>query len=42
MAGKVKGSSQGLKMIFGKKTSGKFKKKYGPKAEKPKKYMKSF
>jgi hypothetical protein len=31
-------SSSSVKVIFGKKTSGKAKKNYGPKAEKPKKY----
>jgi hypothetical protein len=33
------GSSTGLKMSFGQKGSGKHKKKYGPKEQKPKKYV---
>lgn len=33
-----KSSSLGVKLTFGKKKSGKMKKKYGPKAEVPKKY----
>jgi hypothetical protein len=36
---KAKGSSNGVKVTFGKnKGKGKFKKSYGPKSEKPKKY----
>lgn len=36
---KAKGaSSSSVKVTFGKKTKGKFKKNYGPKAERPKKY----
>lgn len=35
---KSKSSSGGIKLVFGKKNSGKAKKKYGPKEEKPKKY----
>lgn len=35
--GKV-GTSSGLKMSFGQKGSGKIKKKYGPKEQKPKAY----
>jgi hypothetical protein len=36
---KAKGSSSNsVKVVFGKKTSGKFKKSYGPKDQKPKKY----
>lgn len=35
---KAKGSSTAFKVSFGKKSKGKFKKSYGPKAQKPKKY----
>jgi hypothetical protein len=35
---KAKGSSTSQKVVFGKKTKGKIKKKYGPKDQKPKKY----
>jgi hypothetical protein len=36
---KAKGaSSNSVKVTFGKKTKGKFKKKYGPKDQKPKRY----
>jgi hypothetical protein len=36
---KTKGSSSNsVKVVFGKKTTGKFKKSYGPKDQKPKKY----
>ena len=38
MAKKGSISSSSNKATFGKKTVGKLKKKYGPKAEKPKKY----
>jgi hypothetical protein len=34
-----KGGSVGSKMSFGQKSSGKAKKKYGPKEQKPKKYV---
>jgi hypothetical protein len=37
---KAKGaSSNSVKVVFGKKKKGKFKKKYGPKDQKPKKYV---
>lgn len=37
---KAKGSSSSsVKVVFGKKKKGKFKKKYGPKDQKPKKYV---
>lgn len=35
---KAKGSSTAQKVSFGKKGNGKFKKSYGPKDQKPKKY----
>jgi hypothetical protein len=35
---KAKGSSTAQKVTFGKKTKGKYKKSYGPSAQKPKKY----
>ncbi len=35
---KVKSSSTAQKVNFGKKTKGKYKKSYGPTAQKPKKY----
>lgn len=35
---KAKGASTAQKVQFGKKKSGKLKKSYGPKEEKPKKY----
>lgn len=38
MAKKVSNSTTSNKVIFGKKTVGKLKKKFGPKEEKPKKY----
>ena len=38
MATKTKSSSNSIKQSFGKKTTGKYKKKYGPKEHKPKKY----
>lgn len=38
MSKKLSSSSQSNKVTFGKKTSGKLKKKYGPKEERPKKY----
>jgi hypothetical protein len=38
MAGKTKTSSSSTKVSFGRKRTGKFKKKYGPRAAKPKKY----
>ena len=38
MAAKSKTSSSSTKVSFGRKRTGKFKKKFGPKAEKPKKY----
>lgn len=31
-------SSNSVKVVFGKKSHGKFKKSYGPKSQKPKKY----
>jgi hypothetical protein len=37
MAAKISSSSS-TKVSFGRKRTGKFKKKYGPKSEKPKKY----
>jgi len=36
---KAKGSASSMKMIFGKRRKGKYKKSYGPKAQKPKKYQ---
>jgi hypothetical protein len=39
MAKATKGGSTGSKMTFGQKRSGKAKKKYGPKEQKPKKYV---
>lgn len=33
------GSNSGVKMTFGQKSKGKHKKKYGPKEQKPKKYV---
>ena len=38
MSKKLSSSSSSNKVTFGKKTTGKLKKKYGPKEEKPKKY----
>lgn len=38
MAKKVSTSTTSNKVVFGKKTVGKLKKKFGPKEEKPKKY----
>jgi len=38
MAKKVSTSTISNKVVFGKKTVGKLKKKFGPKEEKPKKY----
>jgi len=38
MSKKLSSSSASNKVTFGKKTTGKLKKKYGPKEEKPKKY----
>ena len=38
MAAKLKSSAVSIKQTFGKKTTGKYKKKYGPKEQKPKKY----
>jgi hypothetical protein len=38
MAVKTKGSSQSIKIVFGKKKSGKLKKRYGPKEQRPKSY----
>lgn len=38
MAKKVSATTGSNKVTFGKKTSGKIKKKYGPKEERPKKY----
>lgn len=38
MSKKISSSSQSNKVTFGKKNSGKLKKKFGPKEEKPKKY----
>ena len=38
MAKKVSASSSSNKVTFGKKTTGKLKKKFGPKEERPKKY----
>jgi hypothetical protein len=35
---KAKGSSSSIKTSFGKKTTGKARKSYGPKDQKPKKY----
>jgi hypothetical protein len=35
---KAKGSSSAMKVSFGKKTTGKARKSYGPKDQKPKKY----
>jgi len=35
---KAKGSSTSQKVSFGKKGKGKYKKNFGPKAQKPKKY----
>jgi len=35
---KVKSTSSGTKLVFGKKKKGKFKKSFGPKSEKPKRY----
>ena len=36
---KAKGSASSMKMILGKRCKGKYKKNYGPKAQKPKKYQ---
>ena len=36
---KAKGSSSSIKVSFGKKTTGKARKSYGPKDQKPKRYM---
>lgn len=36
---KVKSTGSGTKLVFGKKKKGKFKKSYGPKSQKPKKYV---
>jgi hypothetical protein len=33
-----KSTSTGAKLVFGKKKKGKFKKSFGPKSEKPKRY----
>jgi len=38
MAAKVKNSSNSSKIVLGKKKSGKIKKHYGPKEQKPKAY----
>lgn len=38
MAAKTKGSSNSGKIVLGKKKSGKIKKHYGPKEQKPKTY----
>lgn len=38
MAKTTKSSSTSMKVSFGKKTTGKYKKSYGPKEQKPKKY----
>ena len=35
---KAKGGSSSMKVVFGKRKSGKAKKSWGPKAQKPKKY----
>ncbi len=35
---KAKGSSSSMKVVFGKKSTGKARKSYGPKDQKPKKY----
>jgi hypothetical protein len=35
---KVKSTSNAVKVTFGKKVTGKYKKSYGPKSQKPKKY----
>ena len=36
---KPKGGSSSIKVTFGKRKKGKYKKSYGPKAQKPKKYV---
>jgi hypothetical protein len=36
---KPKGGSSSMKVIFGKRKKGKYKKSYGPKSQKPKKYQ---
>lgn len=38
MAAKLKSSTVSMKLSFGKKSIGKYKKKYGPKEQKPKSY----
>ena len=35
---KAKGSSSAMKVTFGKKSTGKARKSYGPKSQKPKRY----
>ena len=42
MAGKTKTNANSGKVTFGAKRTGKAKKKYGPRAEKPKKYKKTY
>jgi hypothetical protein len=38
MAAKSKGSSSSMKVVFGKRKTGRAQKSWGPKAQKPKKY----